>query len=284
MNSMRGEMSKQDNPDMHDQRYTMGYSEEFQLLLRRRSAANTAAHFLPLLKPGMRLLDVGCGPGSISMGLADVVAPGDLIGIDMEETQISLANAAASAGGHSNARFQVGDALNLPFEDNSFDAVHSHAVLMHIPDVSGAAAEMFRVLKPGGLLSCRDVILSSCFFEPRLDDYSKAWDVFGRLLAANGGHPEMGKEFKGLLHSTGFADVAASASFECFSSRDDVEFFYSFVKGWFFGDQTVAAAVKLGLASAAELGRWSDQMDQWRTEAAAFAAISWGEAIGVKPE
>ena len=276
-------MSKHDNPEPHGQSYTMGYSEEFQVILRRRSAANNAAHLLPKLRPGMRLLDVGCGPGTISMGLASAVAPGEFVGIDIEASQIEMANAAASAGGHSNAVFQVGDALNLPYEDNSFDVVHSHAVLMHIPDASGAAAEMFRVLKPGGLISCRDVILSSCFTEPRLGDFRSAWKIFGELLVANGGHPEMGKEFKGLLHSTGFDDVTAIASFECFSAKEDVEFFYNFTKGWFFGDETIAATKKLGLATAEDISRWSELLDQWRTGPAAFSAIAWGEAIGVKP-
>ena len=73
-----------------------------------------AAHLLPHLEPGMRLLDLGCGPGTISVGLAESVAPGALHGIDMEETQVDMANAAAKAGGHDNATFQTGDATDLP--------------------------------------------------------------------------------------------------------------------------------------------------------------------------
>ncbi|MYH59920.1 MAG: class I SAM-dependent methyltransferase, partial [Boseongicola sp. SB0675_bin_26] len=116
-------MSGQADPEAQEQNYTMGYNEEFQVLLRRRSAANSAAHLLPRLNSGMRLLDVGCGPGTISMGLADVVAPGQFIGVDIEESQVEMARAAASAGGHKNAEFQVADAVNLPFESNSFDVV-----------------------------------------------------------------------------------------------------------------------------------------------------------------
>ena len=91
-------------------------------------------HLLPHLKPGLRVLDLGCGPGSISVGLAKAIEPGELHGIDMEESQIAIARASAAAGGHSNATFHVGDAKNLPFEDGYFDAVHTHAVLMHIPE------------------------------------------------------------------------------------------------------------------------------------------------------
>ncbi len=261
----------------------MGYNEEFQVLLRRRSAANSAAHLLPRLNSGMRLLDVGCGPGTISMGLADVVAPGQFIGVDIEESQVEMARAAASAGGHKNAEFQVADAVNLPFESNSFDVVHAHATIMHVPDTSAAVAEMMRVLKPGGIISSRDMILSSCFTEPRHGDFDNAWHVFGKLLSANGGHPEMGKEIKGVLHAAGFSDIAVNASFECFAAKEDVDFFHGFAQGWFFADQTMAAAKKLGVASAEDLDRWRGLLDQWRADPAAFSTIAWGEALGVKP-
>ncbi len=276
-------MSGQADTEAQEQNYTMGYNEEFQVLLRRRSAANNAAHLLPRLSSGMSLLDVGCGPGTISMGLADAVSPGEFIGVDIEESQVEMARAAASAGGHKNAKFQVADAVTLPFESNSFDVVHSHATIMHVPDASAAVAEMMRVLKPGGIISSRDMILSSCFTEPRHGDFDNAWLVFGKLLSANGGHPEMGKEIKGVLHATGFSDIAASASFECFAAKEDVDFFHGFAQGWFFADQTMAAAQKHGVASAEDMDRWRGLLDQWQADPAAFSTIAWGEALGVKP-
>ena len=100
---------------MTESSYTMGYSEEFRQLLDRRSVQTHAAHLLPHLDPGLRVLDFGCGPGTLSVGLADAVDPGEFHGIDMEESQIDLARAAAKAGGHNNATFHVGDATALPF-------------------------------------------------------------------------------------------------------------------------------------------------------------------------
>ena len=91
------------------------------------------------------------------MGLAKAIEPGELHGIDMEESQIMIARASAAAGGHDNTNFQVGDATDLPFEDNSFDAAHTHAVLMHVPDTEKALSEIMRVLKPGGILASREV-------------------------------------------------------------------------------------------------------------------------------
>ena len=98
----------------------------------------------------MRVLDFGCGPGTISVGLAMAVDPGELHGIDMEKSQIGLARAAAEAGGHANATFHVGDVTDLPFEDGYFDAAHCHAVLMHVPDTADVLSEVKRVLKARG--------------------------------------------------------------------------------------------------------------------------------------
>lgn len=103
-------MSDQTQPESS---CTMGYDEEFLQLLDRRSALTNAERLLPHLKSGQWLLDFGCGPGTISVGLAKAVEPGEFHGIDMEEAQIAIARSAAKAGGHANATFHVGDVTNL---------------------------------------------------------------------------------------------------------------------------------------------------------------------------
>ena len=158
--------------------YTMGYDEDFQQLLRLRSVETHAAHLLPRLKAGQRVLDFGCGPGNISVGLAKAVEPGELHGIDIETSQINIARAAASAGGHDNATFHVGDVTNLPFDDDSFDVAHCHAVMMHVPNTEGALAEVKRVLKSGGIISARELIVESSFAEPDFGTFKDAWGAF----------------------------------------------------------------------------------------------------------
>ena len=98
-------MNNNKTQDVSTSTYTMVYSDDFQKLLRRRNAGTAAAHLLPYLEPGMRVLDFGCGPGTISVGLAKAVEPGELFGVDMEASQIETAKAAAEAGGHRNAVF-----------------------------------------------------------------------------------------------------------------------------------------------------------------------------------
>ena len=155
--------------------YTMGYSEEFLQLLHRRNADRNAAYLLPHLRPGLRVLDFGCGPGTISVGLARAVEPGELHGIDMEESQINLARSAAGAGGHGNTTFHVGDVTDLPFEDDYFDVAHCHAVLMHVPDTEAVLFEVKRVLKPGGVVASREMFVESSFLESSDEAVGSAW-------------------------------------------------------------------------------------------------------------
>ena len=268
---------------MTESSYTMGYSEEFRQLLNRRSAPTHAAHLLPHLEPGQRVLDFGCGPGSISVGLASAVDPGEFHGVDMEESQIELARAAARAGGHDNATFHVGDVTALPFEDGYFDAAHCHAVLMHVPDTEGTLAEVKRVLKPGGIIASREMIVASSFLDPGAEESQPAWDTFGNLLTANGGHPNMGRELKDAFLEAGFSDVTATASFDFFGSAEDVAFLHAFIMDWFYKPEIIGAATQFGLATQEQFDEWRVNLDEWKDMAGAVGGMAFGEAIARKP-
>lgn len=267
----------------HAASYTMGYSDDFQQLLDRRSVHTHAAHLLPHLRSGLRVLDFGCGPGTISVGLAAAVEPGELHGIDMEASQIEQARAASEAGGHLNAKFHVGDIADLPFDDDSFDVAHCHAVLMHVPDTQAVLAEVLRVLKPGGMVACRESIISSSFLQPGGEETNRAWGTFARLLAGNGGHPDMGRELKARLMDAGFDNVRASASFDFFGTSQDVAFFHGFINDWFYSPKVKAAIVKFRLASQQRLDEWQARINAWRANPGAVGAIAFGEAIAYKP-
>lgn len=263
--------------------YTMGYSPEFLQLLDRRNAQTHARHLLPHLRAGMRVLDFGCGPGTITVGLAPAVHPGEVHGIDLEESQIEMARAAAAAGGHDNATFHAGNVYELPFEDNYFDAAHCHTVLMHVPDTPRALREVRRVLKPGGIIACREMIASCSFNEPIGETTGEAWNTFIRMLVANGGHPQMGKELKSHLLKAGFTDIRAGGSFDFFGSDADVAFLHAFICDWFFAPGVVAAATQYGLATQEDFDRWRVEIDQWKSEPGAVGGLAFGEATGMKP-
>lgn len=262
--------------------YTMGYDAEFTQLLDRRNAESHAGYLLPRLKPGFRVLDFGCGPGTISVGLARAVGEGgELHGVDLEESQIQIARAAARAGGHGNATFHVGSVTDMPFEDGYFDAAHCHTLLNHVPDTQAALAEVRRVLKPGGVLGCRELFVASCFVEPGSALIDEAWGIFTRLLAANGGHPQMGKELGGALMDAGFSDIRTSASFDFFGAPEDVAFLHAFILDWFFSPRVTGAAVMLGLATPERLEAMREALAEWRDAPSACGAFAFGEALAV---
>ena len=108
------------------EQYTIGYGEAADRWMRQRTAAVDAEFFLPYIRPGSRVLDVGCGPGSITVGLAETVAPGEVIGVDSEPLQIERAVALSRDPALANIRFEVANAYDLPYPDGSFDGVFAH--------------------------------------------------------------------------------------------------------------------------------------------------------------
>ena len=263
--------------------YTMGFSEELLQSLRRQTAEASAAYLLPHLRPGHRVLDFGCGPGTISVGLAKAVAPGELHGIDMEESQIELARSVAEAGGRDNATFHVGDVTDLPFEDGFFDVAHCRNVLMHVPDTAAVLAEVKRVLKPGGIIGCREMICASSFTHPDLDVMGKSWDMFQDLVAADDGHPQMGKELKAHILDAGFANPRITASFDIYSAPEDVLFLFGFASKWLLSPEITEAAIKYGAATEDLRNAISVAYNRWKGHPGALCGVAFGEAVANKP-
>src|SRR5215471_16250915 len=112
--------------------YTQRDCPAFEAFMAARTASQEAAFFLPHLRPGMRVLDAGCGPGSITLGLAQAVHPGEVIGIDLQVAKVERARELAATRRIRNVRFETADLYGLPFPDNAFDAVFSHGVVMHL--------------------------------------------------------------------------------------------------------------------------------------------------------
>lgn len=263
--------------------YTMGFSEEMLEILSRQSVDAHAAHLLPYLRPGMRVLDFGCGPGTISVGLAKAVDPGEMHGVDMEQSQIDLARSIAEAQRQGNAIFHVGDVTDLQFEDGFFDLAHCHNVLMHVPDTRAVLAEVRRVLKPGGVIGCREIICESSFTHPDFAVLGHSWDMFSDLLEADDGHPQMGRELKGHILAAGFANVRSTCSFDSYSSPADVAFIYAFASQWFLSPEITEAAIKYGASTPELCDRIGDAYDRWKDHAGAFCAVAFGEVIANKP-
>ena len=117
-----------------------------------RTIDESAPELKRFLKIGDEVLDVGCGPGTITLDVAQVVHPGSVVGVDHSEERILKARELAADQKYDNVRFESGDAKVLPFEDNKFDVVYSHTVLHYFWNPLKALAEQKRVLRKGGWL------------------------------------------------------------------------------------------------------------------------------------
>ncbi|MCY3569087.1 MAG: methyltransferase domain-containing protein, partial [Chloroflexi bacterium] len=152
-------------------RYTHGHHESVVQSHARRRAEVEAWFLLPQLRPGMRLLDVGCGPGTITTGLARAVAPAEVVGLDAAPDVLDHARSHAREERVHNTEFVVGDVYALDFAEAAFDVVYANQLLQHLAEPVRAIAEMRRVLKSGGLLAVRDADYATMSPHPKFPEF-----------------------------------------------------------------------------------------------------------------
>jgi ubiquinone/menaquinone biosynthesis C-methylase UbiE len=185
--------------------YAPGFSADAVAMMASRTAASRAGFFIRALAPGMDVLDAGCGPGTITAGLARCVAPGgSCTGVDREASQIELARAATAGLGVTLAAASIYD---LPFADGSFDAVLSHAVFEHLARPADALAELRRVLRPGGVAGVCSSDWRDARIEPRNDDVELALRCHVQLRRQAGGDPYAGDKLPAQVAAAGFVDA-----------------------------------------------------------------------------
>jgi ubiquinone/menaquinone biosynthesis C-methylase UbiE len=272
-----------DDASPQAERYTHGHHQVIVSSHARRTAANSAAFLLPHLRPGLRLLDVGCGPGSITVDLAALVAPGEVIGVDREPEVLAGARELAAARGLAACRFEPADTYALPFEGASFDVVYAHQLVQHLARPVAALAEARRVLRPGGLLAVRDSDYGTMVHAPHVAGLDRWLELYHQVTAANGAEADAGRYLKGWAEEAGFEEVVATAS--CWSYSDDAA-----RRGWAelwavritegaFADQAIDA----GLSDRAELASLAAAWRDWAERPGAFFAFLHGEVLARAP-
>jgi ubiquinone/menaquinone biosynthesis C-methylase UbiE len=193
-------------------RYTHGHEPATLASHGTRSAASSAAHLLPELSPGDDLLDVGCGPGTVTLDLATAVAPGLVVGLEPVDAPLRAARAEARRRGDETTRFVAGDVMALPFGDDTFDVVHAHQVLQHLSDPVGALREMSRTCRPGGLVAVRDADYAAMSWHPRLGGLDEWRDAYRAVARANGAEPDAARHLRAWARAAGLDDVRLSTS------------------------------------------------------------------------
>jgi SAM-dependent methyltransferase len=257
--------------------YTHGHHESVLRSHRWRTAVNSAAYLLDRLVPGTEVLDVGCGPGTITVDLARRVAPGRVVGVDRAAEVVEAAR--RDAEGVANLEFRAGDVYGLPTADAAFDVVHGHQLLHHLSDPVAALVEMRRACRPAGVVAARDTDYTTTAWYPEDPALDRWLDLQVRVLRASGAHPDAGRRLLGWARRAGFSEVIPSASVWCFATPEDRRWW-----GGMWADRIVASgladqAMKLGLASRADLDEIAEAWRRWTDDDDGWYAVVHGEVL-----
>ncbi|MDQ0485435.1 methyltransferase domain-containing protein [Streptomyces cellulosae] len=259
--------------------YTHGHHESVLRSHTWRTAENSAAYLLRVLRPSMRILDIGCGPGTITAGLTALVPDGHVTGLDREPGILERARAVAEERGLANADFVTGDVHALAFPDDTFDVVHAHQVLQHVGDPVAALREMRRVTRPGGYVAVRDADYAAMTWYPEAAGLDDWLDLYRRVARANGGEPDAGRRLKAWALEAGFGDITATSGTWTYSTAEE--------RAWWSGlwaDRTVASAyaeraVEGGHTTPAELQAVAAAWREWGAREDGWFAVLHGEIL-----
>ncbi len=259
--------------------YTHGHHESVLRSHRWRTAENSAGYLLPWLKSGASVLDVGCGPGTITADLATIVTPGRVTAMEVTAAALDLARAEIGRRGLTTVDFAVGDVHALDFPDDTFDVVHAHQVLQHVGDPVTALREMRRVTRPGGVVAVRDSDYAAFTWFPRLPGLDEWLDLYERVARGNGGEPDAGRRLLSWAHAAGLTDVTATAGTWCFADPPDRAWWGGLWADRILESDMARQAVDSGAATRADLERISAAWRQWAADDDGWLSILLGELI-----
>lgn len=259
--------------------YTHGHHDAVLRSHRWRTAANSAAYLLPRLKPGMQLLDVGCGPGTLTVDLARQVAPARVVGIDSTPAVLAEASASAEESGVTNVEFEVGDAYELQFRAAAFDVVHAHQLLQHLSNPIAALVEMRRVLRPGGLLAVRDSDYGGFVWFPR-DPLLDRWlALYHEVTTRNGAEADAGRHLLDWVQRAGFENASASSSTWTFTGAASRQWWSELWAERVAQSAFAEQADAYGLTDAEELTAIAAAWRQWGRHTNAVFIVVHGEVL-----
>lgn len=263
--------------------YTHGHHPSVLRSHTWRTAANSAGYLLGSLRAGLDLLDVGCGPGTITLDLAELVAPGQVLGIDASAEVVAQADELRRSRGVPNASFRVDDVYGLDVGDASVDVVHAHQVLQHLTDPVAALTEMRRVLRPGGVLAVRDSDYGAFVWAPDAPELDRWLELYHDVTARNGAQADAGRYLLGWVRRAGFADAVATSSTWTFADPE--------ARAWWAGswaervERSALAeqAVAYGLSDAAELAGIARAWRGWAESDDGFFCVVHAEVLARCP-
>jgi 2-polyprenyl-3-methyl-5-hydroxy-6-metoxy-1,4-benzoquinol methylase len=258
--------------------YTHGHSDAVLRSHRWRNAQNSAAYLLPHLKPATNLLDVGCGPGTLSIDLARHVAPGRVLGVDLDPSVVAEAKRTAEGSG-LDIGFVAGDFAEVDTLNEGFDVVHAHQVLQHVGDPVKALRAMAGLARPGGIIATRDADYPAMSWFPQEPQLDRWLDMYVAVTARNGANADAGRQILHWAQQAGLRHITYTTSTWTFHSQDDLAWWTSLWADRVTTSRLGQMAVEYGIATSDELCDMAQAWRSWGTRAGAVFIVMHGEIV-----
>lgn len=260
--------------------YSHGHHSSVVKHHAKRTAENSAAFLLPHIQPHHRILDIGSGPGSITVGFAKYAPQGQIIGGDIVSDVLQQATALAQEQGLQNVSFQQIDANALPFKDGEFDITFCHQVLQHVGDPVRILKEMRRVTKPGGIVAAREADYKAFVWYPEPEELNHWGSVYQNIAKANGAEPNAGRYLRKWASEAGFEAKHVTFTWAPWNFQFEEAVWW----GNTWADRVryssfATSAKKHGLAEDEDLERMAQAWIEWAKDEAAFIIVPNGEIL-----
>ncbi|OGT92895.1 MAG: hypothetical protein A2298_04725 [Gammaproteobacteria bacterium RIFOXYB2_FULL_38_6] len=258
--------------------YSFGHDLKKIKMFQRRSIDTHGTFIKSYLKPGMRILDCGCSTGHLTQSIAQLIPLGEVIGIDIHEPSLRLAQENVGREGIKNISFQQADALSLPFKDNFFDLVFSSALLCHLPDPIAALKEQLRVLKRGGILATSDGCRQPIIY-PSNELLQEAFSFYLQPIQKDGGDLDLGLKLGKLFSELNLHSIQHHLYAGNWDASEISEYMIGTLKTSEYNKNLLAK----NKVAQNKINSYVQAWENFSGIKGAIFCFMWGQAVGIKP-
>ncbi|MEI8080833.1 MAG: methyltransferase domain-containing protein [Actinomycetes bacterium] len=249
-------------------------------MLQDLYGADSESLLAGLLTPDSLVADIGCGIGSVTHWLAGQLdRDGLAVGVDTSEAQLAVAGSEFRHRGLPRPRFVAADVYQLPFDTGSFDVVCCRSLLSHLANPPAAVGEMARLVRPGGVLVCEDIDMTTLYTDPPNRTYTAVNDLFFKLCQTYGADYAVGSRLTELMTDAGLGEPQQQTTQPAFRTGEAKRYWeYTFL-------ETVPAMLRAGVTTVTEVAALAAELEPLGTDDTTLvAAPAYTHAWARKPE
>lgn len=265
--------------------YILSDSSAQKEYIELRSVEKWIPFLLPYLKPGLNVLDCGCGVGSISLDIAERVYPGKVCGIDLDDYQLEIGRKNAFERDIDNITFEKSDIYSMPFKKDSFDIVLAHTLLIHLNNQLEALKCFYNIFKPGGIVAVSDDDWGTAVQTPESPVTGKSMELMAKVIKYKGGNPFYSRNLRSLMLQAGFVrNEGFALAPEYYGTLEETRRIVSVVNKILRSSEFTELVTQKCWVTKDELDNIVEENILWAEAPDSFAAHMYCAALGWKPE